>query len=74
MTQNERLINIAGLLYILRDLLEDAEFDRELKQRTNNYLAYVNRKVSQISDNPEVWEELDKLVQHFYDNLITEKK
>jgi predicted choloylglycine hydrolase len=74
MTQNERLINLAGLLYILRDLLEDADFDRELKQRTKNYLAYVNRKVSQISDNPEVWEELDKLVQHFYDNLITEKQ
>ena len=74
MTQNERLINLAGLLYILRDLLEDAHFDRELKQRTKNYLAYVNRKVSQISDNPEVWEELDKLVQHFYDNLITEEK
>ena len=74
MTQNERLINLAGLLYILRDLLEDADFDRELKQRTKNYLSYVNRKVSQISDNPEVWEELDKLVQHFYDNLITEER
>jgi predicted choloylglycine hydrolase len=74
MTNNEKLINIAGTVVFLRDLLEDANFDKELKARTKNYLAYLNRKVEQIADNPEVWQELEQLVNHFHDNMVIEQK
>lgn len=74
MTQNEKLINIAGLTYVLRDILEDSDFDREMKMRVNNFTAYLNKKVEQIAGNdPEVWEQLEQLVKHFYDNLVTEE-
>ena len=75
MTNNERTINIAGLTYTLRDLLEDSEFDREFKQRTKNYAAYLDKKVKLIAgDDPGVWKELDDLQQHFHDNFVREKK
>jgi hypothetical protein len=74
MTNEEKLINIAGLVYTLRDLLEDVEFDRELKQRTKNYATYLDKMVKRIASNREVWEELDQLQEHFYDNFVREKK
>jgi hypothetical protein len=75
MTQNAKLLNIAGLTYVLRDVLESTEFDREMKQRTKNYCAYLNLMVERIaSHDPEAWGELDRLVNHFYDNLITEEQ
>ena len=70
MTNEEKLINIAGLVYTLRDLLEDVEFDRELKQRTKNYATYLDKMVKRIAANREVWEELDQLQEHFYDNFV----
>ncbi len=70
MTNEEKLINIAGLVYTLRDLLEDVEFDRELKQRTKNYATYLDKMVKRIASDREVWEELDQLQQHFYDNFV----
>jgi hypothetical protein len=70
MTNEEKLINIAGLVYTLRDLLEDVEFDRELKQRTKNYATYLDKMVKRIASDREVWEELDKLQEHFYDNFV----
>jgi hypothetical protein len=70
MTNEEKLINIAGLVYTLRDLLEDVDFDRELKQRTKNYATYLDKMVKRIAANREVWEELDQLQEHFYDNFV----
>ena len=70
MTNKEKLINIAGLVYTLRDLLEDADFDRELKQRTKNYAMYLDNVVKRISSDREVWDELDKLQQYFHDNFV----
>jgi hypothetical protein len=70
MTNEEKLINIAGLVYTLRDLLEDVDFDRELKQRTKNYATYLDKMVKRIAENREVWEELDQLQEHFYDNFV----
>jgi hypothetical protein len=70
MTNEEKLINIAGLVYTLRDLLEDVDFDRELKQRTKNYATYLDKVVKRIAADREVWEELDKLQEHFYDNFV----
>ena len=70
MTPNEKLINIAGLTYVLRDILEDSDFDREMKMRVNNFTSYLNKKVEQIAGkDPEVWERLEQLVKYFYDNL-----
>jgi hypothetical protein len=70
MTNEEKLMNIAGLVYTLRDLLEDVDFDRELKQRTKNYATYLDKMVKRIASNREVWEELDQLQEHFYDNFV----
>ena len=70
MTNEEKLLNICGLVYTLRDLLEDVDFDRELKQRTKNYATYLDKMVKRIAANREVWEELDKLQEHFYDNFV----
>jgi hypothetical protein len=70
MEKEEKLINICGLVYTLRDLLEDADFDRELKQRTKNYATYLDKMVKRIASDREVWEELDQLQEHFYDNFV----
>ena len=73
MTNNEKIINIAGLVYTLRDLLEDAEFNRELKQRTKNYAIFLNKFVNEMAADRDVWQELDQLQQHFHDNFVKEK-
>ena len=70
MTNEEKLLNIAGLVYTLRDLCEDADFDKELKQRTKNYATYLDKVVKRIAADSEVWEELDQLQEHFYDNFV----
>jgi hypothetical protein len=70
MTNEEKLLNIAGLVYTLRDLCEDVDFDRELKQRTKNYATYLDKVVKRIASDREVWEELDQLQEHFYDNFV----
>ena len=74
MTKEEKLINVAGLVYTLRDLLEEVDWNMELKQRTNNYAAYLDRLVREIAANREVWQELDDLQKHFYDNFVRETK
>lgn len=74
MTNNEKIINAAGLVYTLRDLLEDTQWNRELKQRTKNYAAYLDRLINEIAKERDVWEELDKLQQHFHDNFVRESK
>jgi hypothetical protein len=73
MTQEEKIINIAGLVYTLRDLLEEVDWNRELKQRTKNYAAYLDRLVREIAADRDVWQELDELQQHFHDNFVKEK-
>lgn len=74
MSKEEKLINVAGLVYTLRDLLEDIDWNRELKQRTNNYAAYLDRLVREIAANREVWQELDDLQEYFYEHFVRETK
>ena len=72
MTKEEKIINAAGLVYTLRDLLEEVDWNRELKQRTKNYASYLDRLVREIAKDRDVWQELDDLQKHFYDNLVRE--
>ena len=72
MTKEEKIINVAGLVYTLRDLLEEVDWNRELKQRTKNYAAYLDRLVREIAADRDVWQELDKLQEHFYNNFVRE--
>ena len=74
MTREEKIINIAGLVYTLRDLLEEVDWNRELKQRTKNYAAYLDRLVREIAANREVWQELDDLQEYFYEHFVRETK
>ena len=74
MTKEEKIINAAGLVYTLRDLLEEVDWNRELKQRTKNYAAYLDRLVREIAKDRDVWQELDDLQKHFYDNFVREKE
>ena len=70
MTKEEKIINAAGLVYTLRDLLEDVDWNRELKQRTKNYAAYLDRLVREMAADRYVWQELDDLQEYFYDNFV----
>ena len=72
MTKEEKIINVAGLVYTLRDLLEEVDWNRELKQRTKNYAAYLDRLVREMAADRDVWQELDDLQKHFYDNFVRE--
>jgi hypothetical protein len=72
MTKEEKIINAAGLVYTLRDLLEEVDWNRELKQRTKNYAAYLDRLVREIAKDRDVWQELDDLQKHFHDNFVRE--
>jgi len=74
MTKEEKIINVAGLVYTLRDLLEEVDWNRELKQRTKNYAAYLDRLVREIAADRDVWKELDELQEHFHDNFVRETK
>ena len=74
MTKEEKLINVAGLVYTLRDLLEDIDWNRELKQRTNNYAAYLDRLVREMAADRDVWQELDDLQEYFYKHFVRETK
>jgi len=74
MTKEEKLINVAGLVYTLRDLLEDIDWNRELKQRTKNYAAYLDRLVREMAADREVWQELDDLQEYFYEHFVRETK
>lgn len=74
MTKEEKIINVAGLVYTLRDLLEEVDWNRELKQRTKNYAAYLDRLVREIAADRDVWQELDELQEHFYNNFVREKE
>ena len=74
MTKEEKLINVAGLVYTLRDLLEEVDWNRELKQRTKNYAAYLDRLVREMAANREVWQELDDLQEYFYEHFVRETK
>ena len=74
MSKEEKIINIAGLVYTLRDLLEEVDWNRELKQRTKNYAAYLDRLVREIAANREVWQELDDLQEYFYEHFVRETK
>lgn len=74
MTKEEKIINVAGLVYTLRDLLEEVDWNRELKQRTKNYAAYLDRLVREIAADRDVWKELDELQKHFHDNFVRETK
>jgi hypothetical protein len=74
MTREEKIINVAGLVYTLRDLLEEVDWNRELKQRTKNYATYLDRLVREIAADREVWKELDDLQEYFYEHFVREKE
>ena len=74
MTKEEKLINVAGLVYTLRDLLEEVDWNRELKQRTKNYAAYLDRLVREMAADRDVWQELDDLQEYFYEHFVKETK
>ena len=74
MTREEKIINIAGLVYTLRDLLEEVDWNRELKQRTKNYAAYLDRLVREMAADRDVWQELDDLQEYFYEHFVRETK
>jgi len=74
MTKEEKLINVAGLVYTLRDLLEEVDWNRELKQRTKNYAAYLDRLVREMAADIDVWQELDDLQEYFYEHFVRETK
>ena len=74
MTKEEKLINVAGLVYTLRDLLEEVDWNRELKQRTKNYAAYLDRLVREMAADRDVWQELDDLQEYFYEHFVRETK
>ena len=74
MTREEKLINVAGLVYTLRDLLEEVDWNRELKQRTKNYAAYLDRLVREMAADRDVWQELDDLQEYFYEHFVRETK
>lgn len=72
MTTEEKLINVAGLVYTLRDLLEEVDWNRELKQRTKNYAVYLDRLVREMAADRDVWQELDDLQEYFYEHFVRE--
>jgi hypothetical protein len=74
MKKEEKLINVAGLVYTLRDLLEDIDWNRELKQRTKNYAAYLDRLLREMAADRDVWQELDDLQEYFYEHFVRETK
>ena len=74
MTKEEKLINVAGLVYTLRDLLEEVDWNRELKQRTKNYASYLDRLVREMAADRDVWQELDDLQEYFYEHFVRETK
>jgi ATP-dependent protease HslVU (ClpYQ) peptidase subunit len=76
LTQNELLINTAGVSYFYRDLLEALApiTKRKTKQLVNRLIIELNKDIKEIADNPEVWQELEQLVNHFHDNMVIEQK
>ena len=70
MSKNERLLRIAGLMTILRDDLEETNFDKVLKNKTNLWLKHANIKMRELAGgDQESNEQLIKIVQHF-DNVL----
>ena len=70
MTKQERLLRIAGLMTILRDDLEEMNFDKVLKNKTNIWLKHANIKMRELAGGDEESnEQLIKIVQHF-DNIL----
>jgi hypothetical protein len=62
---NEKLLRIAGLMVILRDDLEDLNFDQKLKNLTNQWLKHAERKIDQITQGGhEANVEYYKLIDH----------
>ena len=70
MSKNERLLRIAGLMTILRDDLEEMNFDKVLKNKTNLWLKHANIKMRELAGgDKESIEQLIEIVQHF-DNVL----
>ena len=64
MTREEKIINVAGLVYTLRDLLEEVDWNA----------AYLDRLVKEIAADRDVWQELDDLQEYFYEHFVRETK
>lgn len=66
MTENERLLRVAGLMTLLRDDLEELQVEKELKRATNMWLKKANHKMNQLASGGEKSnEELMDIVQRF---------
>ena len=63
--KNEQLLRVAGLMAILRDDLEDLNFDHKLKNLTNQWLKHAERKINEIAGGgDEANVEYYKLIDH----------
>ena len=75
MNKQETLLRIAGLMTILRDDLEEMNFDQKLKQVTNLWLKTANKKMRELADGGEdANEQLISLVQEIEFRLDFSKK
>lgn len=75
MSKEEKLLRIAGLMTILRDDLEDTQFDQKLKMVTNMWLKEVNKKMVELtSGEDESNDQLIALTQEIEFRLDFSKK
>ena len=75
MTKEEKILRIAGLLTILRDDLEEIQFDYKLKKITNMWLKEANKKMLQLAGgDDESNEQLIALTQEIEFRLDFSKK
>ncbi len=75
MTKEEKILRIAGLLTILRDDLEEIQFDYKLKRVTNMWLKEANKKMNQLAGgDDESNEQLIALTQEIEFRLDFSKK
>jgi len=75
MTKEEKILRIAGLLTILRDDLEEIQFDQKLKRVTNMWLKEANKKMVQLAGgDDESNEQLIALTQEIEFRLDFSKK
>lgn len=72
MTDRDKTLRVVAQMYILRDDLEDLDFNGALKQRTNMWLKEANKALEQMSNKggKDANEEAIKLAQKLDKILI----
>ena len=69
-TKKETLLRIAALTIIIRDDLEDIDFDKVLKNKANMFLKELNKSATFLaSDGNETNEQLMNIVRVFDERL-----